>query len=389
MTRAIPRRAFRFASLAVVLGTALGAFALADTSVAATTALSASAIGPARYARANDGRVHVEYDLLLTNSFVGDVTLKRLTVRAGGRVLQRLGPKRFAAHTHPILKESQPVSTIAPSATVMVLVDVPLSRGERVPKRLSHRISYKLPKDFPPNAVIDSTTVRGPRVSVAQRKPMVIPSPLRGSGWWAGGGCCDPDQRHRGLLLADNGTLVPTEMFDIDWLQIANGRLFSGDGKKLTDYPGFGAKIHSVSGGRVITVVNDKPEAPLEGPNHDLDGANDFAGNRVIVKIARHRYAFYAHFQPHSVRVHRGQQVRPGQVLGLLGNSGNSAAPHLHFGIHNGPDPSTSASLPWVFDRYRYQGSGDVTPDGSVPLTGTPSRQHGTYPLNLASLVLP
>jgi hypothetical protein len=387
VSAAVTRRVGRFAVLAVAA--ALSAAAFADTSAAATTALTASAIGPARYARANDGRVHVEYDLLLTNSFVGDVKLKSLVVRAGGRVLQRLGPKRFAAHTHPILKESQPVSTISPSATVMVLVDVPLPRRERIPRRLSHRINYGLPKDFPPNAVIDSKTVRGPRLRVAQRKPLVIPSPLRGSGWWVGGGCCDPDQRHRGLLLADNGKLVPTEMFDIDWLQISHGRLFTGNGKKLTDYPGFGAKIRSVSGGKVVTVVNDRPEAPLEGPNHDLDGANDFAGNRVIVKMARHRYAFYAHFQPHSVRVHRGQRVRPGQVLGLLGNSGNSAAPHLHFGIHTGRDPSVTASLPWVFDRYRYQGSGDVTPDGSVPLTGAPSRQRHTYPLNLASLVLP
>jgi peptidase M23-like protein len=388
MTRVIPHRVLRSASLAVVLGTALSALAFADTSEAATTALTASAIGPARYVRANDGRVHVDYDLLLTNSFVGDVTLKRLTVRAGGRVLQRLGPKRFAAHTHPILKESQPVSTISPSATVMVLVDVPLPNRGRIPRRLSHRISYKLPKDFPPNAVIDSTTVRGPRLTVAQRKPLVISSPLRGSGWWAGGGCCDPDQRHRGLLLANNGSLVPTEMFDIDWLQIANGRLFSGDGKKLTDYPGFGAKIHSVSRGRVVKVVNDRPEAPLTGPNDELDGANNFAGNRVVVRMARHRFAFYAHFQPHSIRVHRGEQVRPGQVLGLLGNSGNSAAPHLHFGIHNGPSPATSASLPWVFDRYRYQGSGDVTDTGEVPLNGTPSHQRDTYPLNLSSLVL-
>lgn len=382
------RRVLRFASLVLVLGAALSVVAFTDTSVAGTTALSASAIGPARYARANDGRVHVEYDLLLTNSFVGDVTLKSLVVRSRGRVLQRLGPKRFARHTHPILQESKPVSTISPSETVMVLVDVPLPRRARTPKRLTHRISYKLPKNFPPNAVIDSTTVRGPRLRVGQRKPLVIPPPLRGSGWWVGGGCCNPDQRHRGLLLASNGHLVPTEMFDIDWLQIANGRLFSGDGKKLTDYPGFGAKIYSVSRGRVVKVVDDKPEAPLTGPNNELDGANNFAGNRVIIKMAPHRYAFYAHFQPHSIRVHEGQRVRPGRVLGLLGNSGNSAAPHLHFGIHNGRSPATSASLPWVFNRYRYQGSGDLTEDGHVPLTGTPSRQRQTYPLNLASLLL-
>ena len=376
----------------IALGTfacAIGLTASTGTGTAGTTALSVKAIGPGRYVRTNDGRLHIDYDLLLTNSFVGDVTLRSLTVRAGHRVLQRLDAKQFAAHTHPILNEQTPVHRISPSKTVEVIVDVPLRRGTRPPTHLTHRISYRLPKHFPPNAVIDRRSVIGPRVSVHRFKPMVIPPPLRGSGWWVGGGCCDPDQRHRAVLLTNaRGKLIPTEMFDIDWLQLSGERLYTGDGKKLTDYPGFGAKIHSVSGGRVTKVVNDKKEAPLVGPNPDINGPDDFGGNIVVVRIRPHRYAFYAHFQPHSIRVHVGQRVRSGQVLGLLGNSGNSAAPHLHFGIHSGPDPATTPSLPWVFNRYRYLGSGDVTPNGDVPLKGAPTRQRQTYPLNLSSLVL-
>jgi murein DD-endopeptidase MepM/ murein hydrolase activator NlpD len=39
------------------------------------------------------------------------------------------------------------------------------------------------------------------------------------------------------------------------------------------------------------------------------------------------------------VKVHVGDEVRRGQVLALMGNSGNSDAPHLHFGIEDGPLP--------------------------------------------------
>jgi len=37
----------------------------------------------------------------------------------------------------------------------------------------------------------------------------------------------------------------------------------------------------------------------------------------------------YAHLQPGSLQVKKGQQVNHGQVLGLIGSSGNSTAPHL------------------------------------------------------------
>jgi hypothetical protein len=371
-----------------VLGSILAA-APVGNSPAATTALTLQAIGPGRTVLASDGRRHIDYDLLITNAFVGDVTLQSLTVRSGNRVLRRLEREQLAAYTHPILRESVPVQTIEPSSTVEVIVDVSLNRGAKLPRQLRHEISYTLPNESLANAVIDSRTVRGPTVKVQGRKPMVIPPPLRGSGWWVGGGCCDPNQRHRGVLLSNGkGRPIPTEMFDIDWLQLSGGRLFTGDGTQLTDYPGYGAKVYSVSGGTVTKVLEGKPEAPLTGPNTDIKSAEEFGGNTVIVRIARNRFAFYAHLQPQTVRVRVGQRVRPGQVLGLLGNSGNSAAPHLHFGIHNGPNPETSASLPWVFDSYEYQGSGEVTAAGDVPLTGTPGSHRRTYPLNLASLVL-
>ena len=59
------------------------------------------------------------------------------------------------------------------------------------------------------------------------------------------------------------------------------------------------------------------------------------AGNHVILDIGGGRFAFYAHLQPGSLRVKLGDKVRRGQVLGLVGNSGNSTEPHLHFHIEN------------------------------------------------------
>jgi murein DD-endopeptidase MepM/ murein hydrolase activator NlpD len=43
-------------------------------------------------------------------------------------------------------------------------------------------------------------------------------------------------------------------------------------------------------------------------------------------------------------------------VIGLLGNTGNTDSPHLHFQIMDSPDPLASNGLPFVFDRFGYQG---------------------------------
>src|SRR4029079_7984120 len=80
------------------------------------------------------------------------------------------------------------------------------------------------------------------------------------------------------------------------------------------------------------------------------------AGHHVVVDIGAGGFAFYAHMQPGSVRVKVGDKVKPGQVLGLLGNSGNTNTPHLHFHVMDGPSPLLSNGLPYVFTSFTWHG---------------------------------
>jgi murein DD-endopeptidase MepM/ murein hydrolase activator NlpD len=52
-----------------------------------------------------------------------------------------------------------------------------------------------------------------------------------------------------------------------------------------------------------------------------------------------------------SVRVETGDEVEQGQVVGRIGNSGNSDAPHLHYQLMAGPVPFRSDGLPSRFDN--------------------------------------
>ena len=60
-------------------------------------------------------------------------------------------------------------------------------------------------------------------------------------------------------------------------------------------------------------------------------------GNVVMIKHiinGKRMDTNYAHLKSYNVKV--GQKVKQGQVIGVMGNTGSSTAPHLHFEIHNG-----------------------------------------------------
>jgi murein DD-endopeptidase MepM/ murein hydrolase activator NlpD len=67
--------------------------------------------------------------------------------------------------------------------------------------------------------------------------------------------------------------------------------------------------------------------------------------------------------QPGSVRPKAGDKVHKGDVIGLVGNTGNSVAPHLHLHFMNGPSPLASQGLPYVYDRFSVTGQVASTAD--------------------------
>jgi peptidase M23-like protein len=358
-----------------------------------STALAVTASGAPQHVRGTDGREHIDYDLLITNAFTADVTLRSVEVLNGrGKRLLRLEGEALAAVTFELLPPGPPTVTVPKSGVVATMVDVAVPR-RAVPTRLTHRITYELPPDAPLLALVASRRVHGPQLRVARRGPIVIPPPLKGPGWMAVNACCDSPSPHRDLLFPANGRFVTQEMFDIDWLRLRNGRLYEGDGSQTTQWHAEGAPLLAVGDGRVVRAVDGRPEiAPAPFGTAIIRTTDEFAGNYVVVRIRRGVYAAYAHIRPGTVRVRVGQRVRTGQRLGELGNTGNTSAPHLHFGIHDGPDLLTSNSLPYEFDRFRFAGVGELQ-EGSpgqaqlapeVPVTGSPRRMQRAYPLSNA-----
>jgi murein DD-endopeptidase MepM/ murein hydrolase activator NlpD len=84
----------------------------------------------------------------------------------------------------------------------------------------------------------------------------------------------------------------------------------------------------------------------------------------------------YGHLKPGSIPawVRPGARLRAGDLIGRVGNSGNSDGPHLHFEVMDAPSSSfaDATGLLFVFDTQLLEGTvptQDVDFSGGAPLT--------------------
>jgi hypothetical protein len=222
----------------------------------------------------------------------------------------------------------------------------------------------------------------GPAVPVTAEAVAIGP-PLRGGVWLTANGP-DNNSGHRRALIPIAGTPAIAQRFAIDFVRLdESGKTFTGDSLKNDSYYAEGNDALAVANGTVVEVKDSIPE--------NVPGINSRAvpitletvgGNHVVIDIGGGHYAFYAHLKPGSLRVKLGDKVKRGQVVGLVGNTGNSTEPHLHFHISDGVSPLGSEGLPYRMESFEIVGhcttftlgcqrSAPVARKGEVPLANT------------------
>ncbi len=302
--------------------------------------------------RGADGRNHLAYEIEVSNLSPMEITLTKVGARAQNNVLGKaLTGSALAARTR--IDGGGMSNVLPPGGGATIFMDAVYAPGRKAPKRITHGIAMSWTDQT--SGQLTKLRFAGVDSAVTNRAPVRIASPLRGGKWVAGSGCCTFNP-HRGATLAIDGTVHAPERFAIDFVQLnSENRLFSGPLADLSSYAYFGVPVHSVRSGRVVRVVDDLPE---QVPGALPAGATiqNAGGNHVVVAIGKGRYAFYAHLKTGSVRVKKGQKIKAGKVIGLLGNTGNTDSPHLHFHVMDGPSPLQSNGLPYVFKSFRGQG---------------------------------
>ena len=175
-------------------------------------------------------------------------------------------------------------------------------------------------------------------VTVQTRKPAVISPPLAGPNWLDVDSCCALSA-HRSALNPLNGQLWGAERFAIDYVQLGpDGRIFTGDKSKPASYPYFGADIHAVADGPVITVVDGLPEQ-VAGKIPTGLPLDQYGGNHIVQDIGGGNYAFYAHLKTGSIPVQtRGSaQGRPSHRRTRQHRQHRCATPAFPCDEHTGP----------------------------------------------------
>jgi hypothetical protein len=324
---------------------------------AAATPLLAEVLSPPIPVPATDGKVHLAYELQLTNAIGQDVTVSSVAVKAGDKTLLSLAGDRLP-YWMRTLGGTEPTLKLGPAQSAVVWLDVvidgPTDSTPAVPQQLSHAIVTNPTKPLPPLLPATMTEDVAP-VTVSTHEPPVISPPLDGPRWVDGNSCCDMTP-HRMALNPLNGKLWAAERFAIDYVQMSpDGTIYRGDASKPESYPYFGADIHAVADGPVVGVVDGLPEQ-VAGQSPTGLPLDQYGGNHVVQDIGDGNYAFYAHLKTGSVKAKPGDRLTTGQVVGNLGNSGNTDAPHLHFHVMSAPDPLMANGIPFIFKSFKLDG---------------------------------
>jgi hypothetical protein len=303
------------------------------------------------------GKQHLVYELHVTNFRAPALTLLRVDVLAGQDTALPLASYADKELSGRLINPGVPPDipdrrVIGGGLRAVIFIWLTIEKSPPIPTLLRHRLTFKAPDSE------KELTLEAGRVNVRRDRPVIIGPPL-GEGMWVAARGPSNVSGHRRALIPTEGHAYIAQRFAIDLMKVGMDRRVMPENhqSKNESWYGYGAEVIAVADGVVVGVRDGIPDnVPLSPERAVPITSETVGGNYVMLKLAEGWYAFYAHLRPGSLRVKVGDRVRRGQVLGLLGNSGNSDAPHLHFHIASAPSALGAEGLPYVFESFAVLG---------------------------------
>jgi peptidase M23-like protein len=252
--------------------------------------------------------------------------------------------------------------TIDPGGRNVIFLWVELPLDQKVPSTVSHRLVFSAQAAGATSP--SETTLEDFEVAVRHEEVPTLSPPFHGGIWVAGDGPMN-NANHRRSIFAIDGHIYSPERFAIDWVKVGpNGDSRHDGSTKNENWWGWGEPVLAVADGEITEAVDKFPDnVPKVLPPVTLD---NIGGNHIILQIAPNRFVTYAHLQKGSIKARTGAHVHRGDVLALLGNSGNTTGAHLHLQVTDHNSVLESQGVPFIFERFTYLGPGADYPEKQV-----------------------
>lgn len=331
--------------------------------------------------RGDDGRVYLSYNILVTNWSEHDLTYSNIEVlRAGDTIpiirydtsaLARPFRQRTTLNSVPSTAEAR--LRLPSGRTSIVAIGAVFDSGSVIPTAVVHRIRFE---SHPAISIIAdqgepqrALHVVSEPVHLDRRPPFVLGPPVRGGPWRCSNGLAATNAHSAPYMAGDARLRVPQRYgCDFQLVDSAANILPNPFPNTISNqmFYGHSQEVLAVADAIVAGVIDSIPENVPQATGEVLMAVplsnRTVSGNLVTLDLGGGRFAFYAHLRPGSVRVRPGDRVRKADVIGLLGNSGNSVGPHLHFQVGNAPSLNSSVAMPYVFDSWTFAGRGALDP---------------------------
>lgn len=312
-----------------------------------------------------DGTAHLAYEFYLTNYGKKPARIVSLRVRGigGGAFATTIEGDALKSSFTPAAPQSRLVAydpVLAPGASGVLYLFLNFP-GRETPRRLENSIVVEADGD-PKNA----QRIPLSELAIGKTGAALVDEPFTGDRWLAANGPSNTSLHRRAVIVLNGQPRVP-ERYAIDWIKLGDdGNSYSGDQYKNSSYHAYNVPILAIADGKIVTVKDGLPEnVPHTKKLAVAMTLVNVAGNHIVQDIGGGLYAGYAHIIPGTITVKAGEQVHRGQVLGRLGNSGNSSEPHLHIQVCDAPSFLICEGVPMEFKRmsltkYRIQKRGET-----------------------------
>ena len=267
--------------------------------------------------------------------------------------------------------KTNPFVTYDKISNYYLSIQLPIPLAQTKPTKVSHRFMFI---DTVQNKdVVVEGGAFSPRLS---ESPIVIASPVKGNNW------IFINQStmayHFYMLFFIDGKITGSERFAFDNLKLnpEMTNYFTGDPKVNESYFNYKDTLYAVANGTVLSIKDGRPENNGDAHDVPLNSMDEYGGNYLTLDIGGGRYATYGHCVPNSFMVKAGDVIKEGDPIALLGNSGNSDAPHLHFQITEGSDLLFSYGLPFVLKQYSKVADFETGPTAPTIITNAMMEQN-------------